>query len=746
MGDVFLKLLNMSISASWLILAVLCVRLLFRRMPKWVNCVLWGIVAVRLIVPFSIESAFSLQPSAEPIKSSTIVEGEILPYVPSIDSNLAIVEDTVNPILAESFAYQASESAAPMQVFTGIAGGVWLCGMIVLLVFAMGSMIRLLLLVREAVPYRDHAYLCDQVKSPFILGMVKPRIYLSSALSEEEIDYVMAHEKAHLSRRDHLWKPLGYLILCVYWFNPLCWIAYLFLCKDIELACDEKVIKDMSFADKKEYSRVLLSCAAQRRLVSVCPLAFGEVGVKERVRSVLKYKKPAFWVTVAAIAVCVVVAVCFLTNPSKEYQIRITIPAGSTAAFCYSEEEISPQGNTLTIANGDGLGDTEVTLLPVEVQEENVYEPTYMTPGMPVKMDVEKGEWYKMGVSVQNPTAEDIEVYVTVKNVEVRIAAEEKTESENGINGNIDAEIDEYQEKETTLDVEMQDVKTSDMDEEGVYDELARVVSSVGLENAYPWNNTVNLKENADALIKMASDETGRFEIYGVMSAKYGTYGLLLNDWTSGEENWNFAYVPWVYSGAPSQQPVLEPDGEQKYLFSYIYQYEDGAPLWRECVLDCGYDTGHMELLSQEDYDNKFGAEQKTLTIEEDYYSCYDLLKLYEQLDFTAESEENTRVGYQYNMKLQDADGNTLQSITPYKDGLTVDRIFYQYDNTGDAAAASLRLMEYLEYITNPEQSSMAKSLTEVPVNTLENVTMTMENYKAWVGEAAYFRSLLLIA
>lgn len=330
MGDVFLKILNMSITAGWLILAVLFVRFLFRKIPKWVNCLLWGVVAIRLIFPFSIESGFSLQPSAEPIQSSTIVEGEVLPYIPSVDSHLSIVENTVNPILEKTFAYQKFESVAPFQLAVEIAGMVWICGMILLLAFAIGSVIRLYLMVRESVCYKDMVYICDAVKSPFILGIVRPRIYLSSALREEETELIIAHEKAHLRRKDHLWKPFGYLLLSVYWFHPLCWVAYRMLCKDIELACDEKVIRNMSFEDKKEYSRVLLSCATQRHLVMSCPLAFGEVGVKERVKTVLNYKKPAFWITIAAMAVCVIIAICFLTNPAKEYQIRENIPSDNS--------------------------------------------------------------------------------------------------------------------------------------------------------------------------------------------------------------------------------------------------------------------------------------------------------------------------------------------------------------------------------------------------------------------------------
>lgn len=770
MGDIFLKLLNMSITASWLILAVLGIRLLFRKIPKWITCLLWGVVAIRLIFPLSIESAFSLQLSAEPIRTSTMVEGELIPYVPSVDSNIGVVENTVNPLLAEAFAYQETESVAPLQVFIGIAGSVWLSGMVVLLIFALVSMIKLRLRVREAVRYKENIYICDAVKSPFILGIIKPRIYLSSALSEEEMDYIIAHERAHLKRKDHLWKPFGYLLLCIYWFYPLCWIAYIMLCKDIELACDEKVIKDMSFGDKKEYSRVLLFCATQRHLVMACPLAFGEVGVKERVKTVLNYKKPTFWITIAAIVVCAIVAICFLTNPAKEYQIRITIPAGSETGFYYSDEEICPKRNTLTIAKGGHLGDTEVILLPVEVKEENAYdEPIYITAVAPAKMDVEKGAWFKIGVNMQNPTAEDIDVYVMVRGVEVRIAS--KTKGDNDSNG------ESAEEQNSVTPQNLEGPQEPDANEDAVYEELNRVVSTIGLENAYPWNNTVEFKPNADVLIKMASDGSGRFEIYGIMSEKYGSYGLLLNDWIGGEQNWNFALVPWYYSGAPSDQPILESDGKGRYIFAYVYDYDD-VPLWHECVLDCGYDTGHMQLIPENEYrtmlleeeqtalpfesqgengnnpeekpiaqtamvdtskvfsivvTNGNTGEQITLTAETSAYN--DLIKLYSQLDFTAECAENARVGYQYSMKLQDAEENKLQSVTPYKDGLTVDSFFYQYGLADNGADASLRLMEYLEHIFYPEKTSMAMSFNEAPVNTLPDVTMIMIKYKNYEGD-----------
>lgn len=424
MGDVFLKLLNMSITAGWLILAVIGIRLLFKKMPKWVNCLLWGTVALRLICPFSIESPFSMLSSTEPIKTSAVVEGEVQDQIPSIDSHLNVVEHTINPMLTETFAYDRSESATPLQLVTNVVGGVWCCGMVLLMLCAMLSAVRLHRLVREAVNIRDNIYICDAVSSPFILGLVKPKVYLSSALRDGETDYIIAHESAHLKRKDHWWKMLGYFLLCIYWFQPLCWIAYLLFCRDIELACDEKVAREMTLDEKKEYSKVLLSCATPKRLILLCPLAFGEVGVKQRVKSVLNYKKPTFWVIIASFVIVAVLAVGFLTNPTKEHQIKITIPAGSTEGICYSDEEISPKGNSLTFYAGEGLGDAAIELEPVEVRKENAYdEPVYITPGMPVKVNAEKGGWFKVGVHKLNPTEADIDVYVTVRNVDVRIAA-----------------------------------------------------------------------------------------------------------------------------------------------------------------------------------------------------------------------------------------------------------------------------------------------------------------------------------
>ncbi len=314
MAAVFLKLLNLSISASWLVLAVLVLRLVSKRSPKWMNVLLWGMVALRLMLPFSIESALSLIPSAETL-SPEVVRFD---PAPTITSGVEFIDNAVNPSLSESFAAAPLASVNPLYVWTYLAGWVWLIGLGVMLLYALVSYLRLRRRVSVSLPVQDHIYLCDAISSPFILGVVKPHIYLPSGLDEVQRQNVLAHERAHLARHDHWWKPLGFALLAVYWFNPVLWLAYALLCRDIELACDERVIRTMDESAVKAYSTVLLACSMPRKAVITCPLAFGEVGVKERVRNALHYKKPAFWVVAASVAVCVVVAVCFLTNPPTD--------------------------------------------------------------------------------------------------------------------------------------------------------------------------------------------------------------------------------------------------------------------------------------------------------------------------------------------------------------------------------------------------------------------------------------------
>lgn len=313
MDDVFLKLVNLSISASWLILAVLVLRVVLKKAPKWVMPLLWGVVALRLVCLFSIESALSLIPSAETIPSEIVTETrEPVLY------EQATLDIVTNPTLPSAAEVPVGVSRQQAQVDFNIYSILWLAGMAALLVHALVSAGKLKRKLATAILLRDNIYESEFVDSPFVFGVVKPNIYLPMHMDEGTAAYVIAHECAHLARRDHWWKVLGYLVLALHWFNPLVWVAYILFCRDIELACDEKVVKGLDGAARADYSQALLSCAAPKRAVAACPLAFGEGNIKTRVKSALHYRKPAFWVAAAAVLAVVIVAVCFLTNPRSE--------------------------------------------------------------------------------------------------------------------------------------------------------------------------------------------------------------------------------------------------------------------------------------------------------------------------------------------------------------------------------------------------------------------------------------------
>ena len=311
MENIFLKILNMSITAGWLVLAVLLMRLLLKKAPRYLSVIMWALVGLRLVLPFSFESALSLIPSAETVPPEILYE-----KVPELHTGIGVVNSTVNPVISESFAPAPGASVNPLQVITLLAGWVWVIGMIAMVVYSLVSYLRIRHKTREAALLRENIWVCDNIDTPFILGIFRPRIFLPSSMAASDIPYVVAHEQAHLKRKDHLWKPLGFLLLTIHWFNPLLWVAYILLCRDIETACDEKVLKTMGEEVKAPYSHALINCSVPRRAVAACPLAFGEKNVKNRIKNILSYKKPAFWLLIAAVVVCIVLSVCFLTNPT----------------------------------------------------------------------------------------------------------------------------------------------------------------------------------------------------------------------------------------------------------------------------------------------------------------------------------------------------------------------------------------------------------------------------------------------
>lgn len=432
MADVFYKILQMSISASWLILAIVVLRIFLKKVPRKIICFLWALVAIRLVCPFAIESRFSLIPDTQGIfadyenqlenagtdnvnaglpdmrgavggaldnegaavgnadmasgklnneidnaagnitagntaggnitggsvSDGGIAAGNIADKnnmsgnIPNISNGNAMAVDNPDRVnngglndisggniagsidnednnLSGAATYGDQKAAAGNAGYRAILAGklgsinpgrfafIWAAGCVVLLLYAVCSYILLKRKTGAAFNNGENIYICDDIDTPFILGTLSPKIYIPSLLTEEERGYVIAHEKAHLKRLDCVWKPLGFILLAVYWFNPLSWVAYILLCRDIELACDERVIADKDIEYKKQYAMTLLNCSSPKKMVSACPLAFGEVSVKTRIKTVLNYKKPAFWLVLAAVAACVVVMVCFMTNPKS---------------------------------------------------------------------------------------------------------------------------------------------------------------------------------------------------------------------------------------------------------------------------------------------------------------------------------------------------------------------------------------------------------------------------------------------
>ncbi|MGM9601875.1 MAG: M56 family metallopeptidase [Faecousia sp.] len=383
----FLKLVDMSIPASWLVLVIVAVRLLFRQLPKWISCLLWGLVALRLICPFSIESALSLVPDTQlppqalfySMDSETQARGEILDSagtvvleknpVPASQGKGQVLDSSGNVVLEKSMS--PTSDTVPTQAPLLVVSRIWMIGLIVMVAYALISYSLLKRRVATAIPIAKGIKRSEFVDTPFVLGLIRSVIYLPASMDAEDVPYVIAHEQAHIRRRDHWWKPLGFLLLSVYWFNPLLWAAYLLLCRDIEAACDEKVIQDLSLEGRRAYSTALLHCSIQRYRITACPLAFGEVGVKERIKGVMHYKKPAFWVVGTALVLGCVIAVCFLTNP--ETDLRITA------------KDITPRGLSLECKPKRAFANQEIEDCWLETAGEDgqwqPVEPLSLVPG-----------------------------------------------------------------------------------------------------------------------------------------------------------------------------------------------------------------------------------------------------------------------------------------------------------------------------------------------------------------------------
>lgn len=315
MSAVFIKVLNQSITASYLVVAVILIRLLLKKIPKRIICILWMFVAIRLLIPFSIESAFSLIPEKE-VTMEQFQSNESGENERNTDFMTA-----GNVTSYEGMSVAQPEIQKSASTKNGLVFGfsvVWFVGAIIMLGYSGYTYMGLRRKTAASIPEAKGIYRCDAIETPFVLGMLKPRIYLPYTVSDVDVLHIIAHEQAHIARRDHLVKPVAFLLLTIYWFNPFLWAAYLLLCKDIEFACDEKVIAKIPAAERKQYSYALLNCSVKRNQIRYCPVAFGEVGVKERIQKVVHYKKPSFWIVISAVLLCAAVSICFLTSPAAK--------------------------------------------------------------------------------------------------------------------------------------------------------------------------------------------------------------------------------------------------------------------------------------------------------------------------------------------------------------------------------------------------------------------------------------------
>ena len=342
MDTVFIKLVNMSITAGWLVLAVLILRLLLKSAPKWIRCILWGFVAVRLLIPIFPTSTFSLIPSANSIPQTILMT-----HTPSIQTGFSLLDQAVNPFITTSLAPKVGESVNPIQILYTVLLFIWILGIIAILTYALISYIRIYKKIQEGIHLEENIWLCDRISTPFVLGIFHPHIYIPTSVSAKDRNYVIYHEKAHIKRNDHLFKLLGFLLLAIYWINPLLWVAYIFFCRDMELACDEKVLRQFGTQIKKPYSNALINCSVSSKIISACPLTFSETGVKERIKEILHYKKPTLWIILAAILVCLVTALCGLTNPLEPLQNYTLIENGSDIdGLSLSVKELSFNAST----------------------------------------------------------------------------------------------------------------------------------------------------------------------------------------------------------------------------------------------------------------------------------------------------------------------------------------------------------------------------------------------------------------
>lgn len=353
MRELFATILDNAWVASIMILVIVLIRAFMKKMPKFIYPLLWGLVAVKLLVPFDIHSSFGVLPGEKTIEYSGKENAPVI-----VNTGLNIVDEGANDFIINTNSPSAS---AEKWNYYDVCIYIWLAGIMILLIYMLISYIVVRKVTSQSVVIEKRTSICDEIDSPFLLGIIRPHIFLPSGIEREKYEYILAHENMHIKRGDHIWKTLGFLLLSVYWFNPLCWIAYYLFCKDVEFACDEKVISRQDALWRANYCQTLLECSADSRKIMFVPLGFGEVGVKERVKKVMTYKKTKIGLAVILIIICGIIVICFGTRNNNSIAAEGTEKQEkATDKESTKQKEIVGQKPEINLADYPGADGTQL--------------------------------------------------------------------------------------------------------------------------------------------------------------------------------------------------------------------------------------------------------------------------------------------------------------------------------------------------------------------------------------------------
>lgn len=526
------------------ILAVLLVRLLLRRLPKKYSYLLWSVVGIRMLLKLQLPSRFGLLSLWHYMTQQ--ISGSQLLTAPKQLTNMQKITDPqagaqnlqpAGQLITGQTVTGATQGLS--QAGSGLGSGVnqilqicmliWIAGMIVLLLYGILSYFKCRRMTVQAVHMEGNIWECDHLTTPFVLGIVRPRIYIPFHLSAEEKPYILAHETYHIKRGDPIVRLLAFVLLTFYWINPFVWLAYFLMIRDMEMSCDEAVLLQLGTKIRKAYSNSLLTFATGRKQVTFSPLAFGESDTSGRIKNILDFKKPKVWGSFLAILAVILAAVFCLTGQKTE----------DDTSASQSEQQVTDSSRS--------------------AQAEAA------------KQETEAARQMAEQTQQDAASAEDAKQAAAQKQKETEKAAEAAAESAR-------------QEMEKQVQ-DMMDSILAELDGD--------------LSKAYPWVNTAEFKEDANVLIKMAEDPTGQYAAYGFLCGEYGSYGILLNDKLNGEDNWNYFYTPWAYTGTSDSEPTMEKAADG-YSGTFTFPAPASDPADSSIQVKTwklqSYDTGTIEI------------------------------------------------------------------------------------------------------------------------------------------------------